>query len=186
MPVSRRVSSHHTSEQMNTLEAEIEMDTEIVEYVPMPDVIEMTCLAFQASWTDEQRDAAWRGLPRQSSPIVLASPMVRQRLERERKWHRARRDRIRASRPLVAEAEQSIRHYPDIASPLKWEARFNREVRLPGGRRSYFGRRKAFATREEAVAWRKEWIERWERQGGSCGEMSTNTGTSDASESHGR
>lgn len=185
MPFARRVSSHHTSEQMNTLEAEIEMDTEIVEYVPMPEVIEMTCLAFQASWTDEQRDAAWRGLPRQSSPIVLASPMVRQRLERERKWHRARRDRIRATRTVVDESEQSIRHYPDIASPLKWEARFNREMRGPGGRRTYFGRRKAFATREEAVAWRREWIERWERQGGSCGQFNSSTRINDGSESHG-
>jgi hypothetical protein len=169
---------------MNTLEAESEMETEVVEYVPMPDVIEMNCLAFQASWTDEQREAARRGLPRQSSPIVLASPMAQRRLAAGRVWHKARRDRLRDARPVVAEEQQSIRHYPDIASPLKWEARFNREVRLPGGRRSYFGRRKAFATREEAVAWRRGWIERWERQGGSCGLNNTTREMSDADECH--
>ena len=145
------------------------METEVVEYVPMPDVIETTCLAFQASWTDEQREAARRGLPRTSSVIALSSPMAQRRLAAGRVWHKARRERLRNARPAVVEAEQNIRHYPDVASPLKWEARFNREVRLPDGRRCYFGRRKAFATREEAVSWRMGWIDRWELQGGFDG-----------------
>lgn len=154
-----------------------------VEYSPAPEEIEVTCLAFQASWTDEQREAARLGLPRASSPIVLASPRAQRRLALERKWHRARRDRLRAAKPAADEAEQNIRHYPDLASPLRWEARFNKEVRMPGGRRSYFGRRKTFATREEAVAWRREWIERWERQSGF---QSHTQGAADASECHGR
>lgn len=156
----------------------------VIEYAPRPEEIETTCLAYQASWTDEQREAARYGLPRASSPIALASPMAQRRLAAGRVWHKARRDRLRHARPVVAEEQQSIRHYPDIASPLKWEARFNREMRLPGGRRSYFGRRKAFATREEAVAWRRGWIERWERQGGSCGLNNTTMEMSDADECH--
>ena len=157
-----------------------------IEYAPRPEEIETTCLAYQASWTDEQREAARYGLPRASSPIALASPMAQRRLAAGRVWHKARRERLRDARPVVVEAEQSIRHYPDIASPLKWEARFNREIRLHGGRRSYFGRRKAFATREEAVAWRRGWIERWERQGGSCGSSNTTREMSDADECHAR
>ena len=137
---------------------------EVVEYVPMPEVIETTCLAFQASWTEEQREAARRGLPRASSPIALSSPWVQERLEAGRRWHRQRRARLRALRPVADEAERNVRHFPDLASPLKWEARFSKELKLPDGRRTYFGRRKAFATREEAVAWRREWIERFERQ----------------------
>jgi hypothetical protein len=154
---------------MNTQEAESETMVAVIEYAPRPEEIETTCLAYQASWTDEQREAARYGLPRASSPIALASPMAQRRLAAGRVWHAARRERLRHARPVVVEAEQNIRHHPDVASHLKWEARFNREVRLPDGRRCYFGRRKAFATREEAVAWRMAWIERWERQGGFDG-----------------
>ena len=151
---------------------------EAIEYVPEPGVIEATCKAFQDSWTDEQRDAAWRGLPRQSSPIVLASPQAQERLARGRVWHAARRQRMRVAKPGIDTAERNVTHYPDIQSDLKWEARFSKVQRLPDGRQESFGRRKVFATREEAVEWRRQMLAWWERrQAEACREsMATSEG----------
>ena len=133
------------------------------DYIPTPEVIEATCRAFQESWDDQQREAAWYGRSRPSSRLALRSERVQERLVRERAYHSQRRARLRMGRINVDPATLGITHYPDVVSDLKWEARFNKQL-VVSGRRSTVCRRRAFATYEEAVAWKRTLLDEWNKQ----------------------
>jgi sugar diacid utilization regulator len=114
---------------------------------PTPEEIAAECEAIQSGWTEEQAHAAIHGRDRHSSKSV---PQMEQSEEqREHNYWSSILDRIERKEPRVYRTNNG---------------RFICRVQLKNAKA---GRR--FDTREEAVAWGREWLrDQAKRQAGVC------------------